>query len=238
MSVLTKHVDKAYCINLKRRQDRWKKCLMEFKKNNLDDIERYQAVDGKLYDWSSTNYHPKLLTGELGILETHINILKEAIEKGYSTIAMFEDDIYFTPEIHKLDEYINDVPDDWEMIYLGGNHIFGTVREKITDKIVRLNFSLATDGVIIKNTLFQKILDVMENRQHQTDVYYALLQKTEKIYGCYPNITLQKDDYSDIQNRFVDYFNNNKLNNKQAHATKNIFNNEVSINKNRNNKNY
>ncbi len=238
MSVLTQHFDKAYCINLKRRQDRWKKCLMEFKKHNLDDIERYQAIDGKLYDWSSTTYNKNLLKGELGILETHINIITEAVENGYSSIVILEDDVYFTPEIAKLEEYLNDVPEDWDMIHLGGNHTYGNIPDMITDKIMRLNNTFATEGVIIRNTLFQTILEITKNREHQIDKYYSILQKTNNIYGCYPNITLQKIDYSDIQNKVVDYFNNNKFNNTQAHATKNIFNNEVGINKNRYNKNY
>lgn len=221
--ILTEKFDKIYCINLKRRQDRWKKCLKEFKKNNLEGIERYQAIDGKLYDWSSTKYNPDLLKGELGILETHINIIKEAVENGYSTIMILEDDVYFTPEIAKLEEYLSDVPSDWDMIHLGGNHTYGNVPEMVTDKIMKLHNTFATEAVIIKSTIFQKILDITEKREHQIDAYYAMLQKTDNFYGCYPNITLQKIDYSDIQNKVVDYFNNKELINKQTHATKNTF---------------
>lgn len=207
---LLDYVSKAYCINLKRRQDRWKKCLKEFKKNNLEGIERYQAVDGKLYDWSSTKYNKELLKGELGILETHINIITEAIEKGYSNIAIFEDDVYFTSEISKLEEYLNDVPDDWDMIYLGGNHTYGSVPRMITNKIMKLHNTFAIEGIIIRSTLFSKILEITKNRNNQIDKIYSILQKTYNIYGCYPNITLQKIDYSDIQNKVVDYFNNKK----------------------------
>lgn len=221
--ILTEYFDKIYCINLKRRQDRWKKCLKEFQKNNLEGVERYQAVDGKLYDWSSTKYNPELLKGELGILESHINIITEAVEKGYSSILILEDDVYFTPEIAKLEEYLSEVPSDWDMIHLGGNHTYGNVPEMVTEKIMRLHNTFATEAVIIKNTLFQKILDITKDRQHQIDAYYAMLQKTENIYGVYPNITLQKIDYSDIQNKVVDYFNNKELINKQTNATKNPF---------------
>lgn len=223
--ILTEHFDKIYCINLKRRQDRWKKCLLEFKKNNLEGIERYQAIDGKLYNWSSTKYNPDLLKGELGILETHIIIITEALEKGYSSVLLLEDDVYFTPEIAKLDEYLNDVPSDWDMIHLGGNHTYGMIPEMVTDKIMRLNNTFATEGVIIRNTIFQTILDITKDREHQIDTYYAKLQKTHNFYGCYPNITLQKIDYSDIQNKVVDYFNNKEILNKQTNATKNSFTN-------------
>jgi GR25 family glycosyltransferase involved in LPS biosynthesis len=223
--ILTDKFDKIYCINLKRRQDRWKKCLKEFKKNDLEGIERYQAIDGKLYNWSSTKYNPSLLKGELGVLETHINIISEAVVKGYSSIMILEDDVYFTPEIAKLDEYLSDVPSDWDMIHLGGNHTYGPVPEMITDKIMRLENTFATEGVIIRNTIFQTILDMTKDRERQIDGYYAILQKTHNFYGCYPNITLQKIDYSDIQNKVVDYFNNKGLINKQTNATKNSFTN-------------
>jgi GR25 family glycosyltransferase involved in LPS biosynthesis len=223
--ILTDKFDKIYCINLKRRQDRWKKCLNEFKKNNLEGIERYQAIDGKLCDWSSTKYNPDLLKGEVGILETHINIITEAVEKGWSSIMILEDDVYFTPEIAKLEEYLNDVPDDWDMIHLGGNHTYGNIPEMVTDKIMRLHNTFATEAIIIRNTIFQKILDITKDREHQIDKYYSMLQKTDNFYGCYPNISLQKIDYSDIQNKVVDYFNNKELFNKKNNATKNSFTN-------------
>lgn len=224
MSVLTKYFDKVYCINLKRRQDRWKKCLIEFKKNNLDDIERYQAVDGKLFDWSTVTYDENLLSGELGILETHRNILTEAIENGYSSIVIFEDDVYFTPEIANLEEYINSVPDDWDMIYFGGNHTYSENHEMVNEKIMKLHNTFALEGIIIKNTMFYEILEITKERDKTIDTYYADLQKIRNIYGFQPNITLQKMDYSDIQNKKVDYFNNYNRINNQKYATKNNFN--------------
>jgi len=239
MSVLTKYFDKAFCVNLKRRPDRWKNSLKEFAKHNLDDIERYQAIDGKLYDWSTTTYNENLLKGELGIMETHINIITEAIEKGYSSVVIFEDDVYFMPEIANLEEYINSVPSDWDMIYFGGNHTYGGIPDQVNEKIMRLHNTFALEGVVIRDTLFNKILELATKREKPIDGYYADLQKTNNIYGFFPNMTVQKIDYSDIQNKKVDYFNNHNRINNNTHATKNIFNNEVGINsKNWNNKNY
>ena len=108
MSILSKYFDKVYCVNLNRRPDRWEKVQSEFAKFGFDEVERYEAIDGKDFDWSNIKYNPSLLVGELGLVETNINIIKEAIEKKYKSVLIFEDDVYFTDEINKLDEYINE----------------------------------------------------------------------------------------------------------------------------------
>ncbi len=224
MSVLTKYFDRVYCMNLKRRQDRWKDSVLEFKKHNLDDVNRFEAIDGKLYDWSTVNYNENLLSGELGFIETQINIISEAIKNNYSSIVIFEDDVYFTSEIANLEEYINSVPNDWDMIYFGGNHTYGDQPEQINDKVIKLHNTFSTEGIIIKNTLFDVLLEITKDREKSMDSYYADLQKKYNVYGFYPNITLQKMGYSDIQNKKVDYFNNYNRINNEKYATKNNFN--------------
>ena len=115
---LKNYFDKIYCINLDRREDRWDETLVELNKWGLSDyISRYSAVDG-----NTLNNDTTINNGELGILNTHINIISEAKENDYKNILILEDDIEFTEEIKNLDEYMSLVPSDWDMIYFGGNH--------------------------------------------------------------------------------------------------------------------
>jgi hypothetical protein len=44
-----------------------------------------------------------------------------------------------------------------------------------------------------------------EGRKKQIDVYYADLQNIYNVYGFTPNMALQTIDYSDIQNKHVNY---------------------------------
>ena len=50
-----------------------------------------------------------------------------------------EDDVYFTKEIKNLDVYMSSLPSDWDMLYIGGNHIYGQPPQKINEKIFYKN---------------------------------------------------------------------------------------------------
>ena len=112
---LNDYFDKIYCINLDKRTDRWKESTDEFKKWDISGVTRYSAVDGSLL-----NINTNLLTGEIGILKTHIDILNEAIDNEYGSILLIEDDIMFTDEILSLDKHMSLLPSKWDMIYFGG----------------------------------------------------------------------------------------------------------------------
>jgi GR25 family glycosyltransferase involved in LPS biosynthesis len=196
--------DEIYCINLKNREDRWKSFLNEMERLNITNVKRFDAVNGRELDYSNLIYNRNLLPGELGVLMSHINLIKEAKEKNLESILIMEDDVYFTDEIYKLNDYLNSVPEDWNFIYFGGNHGQYTP-EIVNNRTCRLKNSFGLQCVAIKNTMYDRILNDAIKLEKQIDVYYASYQSENKSYCFNPNMALQKVDYSDIQNRVVDY---------------------------------
>jgi glycosyl transferase family 25 len=197
------YFDKIYCINLDRRKDRWDETLLELSKWELSDsVTRFSAVDG------NTLINDTIINnGELGILTTHINIINEAKEKGYKNILIIEDDIEFTEEILNLEQYMSSVPEDWDMIYFGGNHNkhMGKQINFLNEKIIKLNETYGIHCVVINNTIYDLILDLISIRGKPIDVYYADIQKSYNCYGFNPSIALQRESFSDIQNKNVNY---------------------------------
>ena len=205
MSILSNYFDKIYCINLDRRKDRWGKVSKTFDELGFDDVERYSAIDGKTLDLSQLEYKKSLLVGELGILETHRKLIKESKENNLNTILIMEDDVTFNNNITKLDEFMSAVPNDWDMLFFGGNHVYGKQPTKINDKILKLNYTVALHCVAVKNTLFDHLLEITKRRNKQIDQSYADLQKVFNAYSFTPNMASQYTDYSDIQNRITNY---------------------------------
>lgn len=205
MSILSEYFSKVFCINLKRRTDRWEKAINTFKEYEFDEVERYEAIDGKELDLTNIPHNTSLLVGELGLLETNINLIKEAYVNNYESVLIFEDDVVFTDEMKNLKEYMALLPSDWDMLYLGGNHVYGPPPEIINEKVLKLNTTYTTHCIAIKNTLFEPILGITKKREKPIDVYYADLQKVFNIYGFSPNLAIQTDEFSDIQNRYVNY---------------------------------
>ena len=58
--------------------------------------------------------------GEVGVACSHREIWKKVIENDYDKVIIFEDDIAPGEDFKKrLNEYLNDLPDDWDIAYLG-----------------------------------------------------------------------------------------------------------------------
>jgi glycosyl transferase family 25 len=195
-----KYFNNIYCINLDKRTDRWEKFLAEIKQINLENVNRFSAIDGNNII-NGTN----LLNGELGVLLSHYELIKLAKEKNFDNILILEDDVVFTHTASKLDEYMEKIPQNWDFIYFGGNHIYGREPQKINDKVIKLNHTVALQCIAIKNTMYDVILEVLGKKKKQVDAYYADLQKPFNAYGVKPNIAIQREDYSDIQNKIVNY---------------------------------
>jgi hypothetical protein len=199
---LTKYFDKIYVINLDRRLDRYDSFKKEMSKYGIENVERFSAIDG-----STLVNNTSLLSGEIGVLQSHLEIIKKCKEDNLKNVLILEDDVYFLNEILKLDNYMSLVPNDWDFIYFGGNHVYGTPPEIINEKIIRLNYTVALQCVAINNSMFDVIEAVLPKMKKQVDGYYADLHKTFNAYGFYPSMAKQIAGFSDIQNRNVDYSN-------------------------------
>ena len=70
----SKYFDKIYVINLDRRPDRYEAFQREMSKYGIENVERFSAIDGTTI---MTN-NMKLLLGELGVLESHLEIIKKS----------------------------------------------------------------------------------------------------------------------------------------------------------------
>ena len=200
---LSKYFDKIYVINLDRRRDRYESFQAEMAKYGIENVERFSAIDGTTI---MANNVP-LLAGELGVLESHLKIVKKCKEEGLNNVLIMEDDVLFSNEILKLDEYMALVPKDWEFLYFGGNHVYGQPPTLINDKIIKLNYTVALHCVAINGSIFEVIEAILSKRKKQVDAYYAELHNTFNAYGFYPNMAKQTVGFSDIQNRNVDYSN-------------------------------
>ena len=191
------YVDKIYCVNLDRRLDRWEETKVEMKRLGLEDrVFRYSAVDGKLVENKS-----KLLPGEYGLIVTHINILNEAIENGYENILIFEDDVEFINDFIDIDKYFEKVPNDWDIIYLGGNHIQRP--RPLNDRISRVTKTYTTHAMLVNRKCFKNLVDELSKFSAQLDVIYTNLRL--KLYTCTPSIATQRVSFSDIQGYNADY---------------------------------
>lgn len=190
---------KSYCINLDRRPDRWKKVQSEFEFYAIKDVERFPAIDS-----NTINLYRNISRGEIACLLSHFELLKAAKWFDLDYVTIYEDDVEFNPDYNTLFD-LNDVPADWDMIYLGGNDIKPVI--EINKHVSKLTCTLTTHAYLVRNTIFDRLINLVSPAEKQIDLYYADLHSQINAYGFRPKLAWQAQGYSDIQNNSMDYSN-------------------------------
>lgn len=196
MNILNEYFDKIYCLNLDRRPDRWEKCKALFDKVQIK-VDRFSAID-KL---NITTNKSKITNGQLACLSSHYNIIKNAKQSGHSKILILEDDVVFSDDINNIfKESIVDVPEDWNMLYLGGNHLHGL--HHVKNNVYKTIYSLTTHAYGIKESFYDIILSKLEPANSPIDVYYASMHCQYPSYlikNGNSQLAWQDSGYSDIE---------------------------------------
>jgi len=199
---MMKEFDKVYCINLDSREDRWNQANEEFKKNNLN-AERVSAVEGSKLN---LDFPPEIKEGAVGCSLSHLYVMKMAKQLNLSNYLVLEDDVKFIDNFSEIfPQIIQQVPDDWDMLYLGGQHIHGRNIKQITPNIYKCEYTLTTHSFAVRNTVYDLFIDKLIDITKPCDVHFAEEHKNINAYVCIPHLTWQREGHSDVEGRNVNY---------------------------------
>lgn len=225
MKTLNDYFSKIYCINLDKRTDKYKDCLKEFKKIDIE-VERVSAIDG------APLFKPELNTkaGAYGLFLTNLKIIEDAIKNDYESILILEDDVMFIDNFNKLfNAKVDSLPDDWHLFYLGGNNYFNlgkfnlvtgdknikvdeTNYRKLNHELCKTTWTQTTHAMAINSTFYRLLLSGLA--RHNTvpiDRAYCYLQQEGacNAYTFLPSLALQRPTVSDIEGMYIDYNSRN-----------------------------
>lgn len=175
------------CINLITRPERKTHTKLICKNNNIP-IRFYTA---------KPHSDPKR-----GCLESHINVIKSASEKGKSQhLMIIEDDIKI---IRPLKDLPNPPP-DWDIIYFGGTvHTNKGSYDNDWCKIA----TWTTHAYIINLTNKALVQDLIRAKKQDKELDEYYIKNIHFKYNCYminPMRIIQRDGYSDIEKAEVKY---------------------------------
>lgn len=206
--VITDYFSGAFCINLDDRPERMAQAQAEFDRLGLK-VERMPAVKG-----NPSGIETALLPNEVGCKLSHMHCITEAAKRSWNSVLVFEDDVAFRDNANELfTQYIDQVPLDWAIIYLGGNHWGWNLGEKdkpqlekITENVYRTRNTLTTHAYVIKWSVWLDAIAEMSATDKPVDVVYGEIQKRHPVYALRPNLAWQRDGWSDINNRKCNYY--------------------------------
>lgn len=149
------YFDKIFCINLDRRADRWQICLDEFAKFNITKFERFSAVDDRF-------------NGNRGCTTSHKKLLDIIVANKWERTLILEDDFkIITEDFHaQFEHMITQVPEDWDMLYLGGH--YGEPPEKrVATNVIKHKRMLTTSSYGVTAKMAKVLSDgISEESRH------------------------------------------------------------------------
>jgi glycosyl transferase family 25 len=201
-SIMNNFFDRIFCVNLDSRPDRWKSAVEEFEKHSLQ-VERIPGIDGSKMN---LDFPPEIKEGAVGCALSQFFAIKYAKQLGLNNFLLLEDDIQFEDNINNIfDEYVKEVPEDWDMLYLGGQHYHGMNLQQISEHVYKCEYTLAAHSVAFKSTVFDRFINNLIDITKPCDVHYAESHKEINAYVFIPHLTWQRNSYSDIEKVNVDY---------------------------------
>jgi len=192
-------IGKWYYINLAHRTDRRTHIESQLGAAGIRpaSVQRIEAI--------------KHENGLLGCAHSHIRALEEGLTQGWDWFAILEDDFTIRNPESFLNTIENAPPCD---IFLGGLGITDLRVDPISDPYVRVWRSQTTSCYVISKEFAPIVMaSFKESIAHtlalgQTvalDQYWKIIQPRAMWIGTQPALGYQRDDYSDIELKHVNY---------------------------------
>ncbi len=169
----------------------------KFAQHGIWSVQRFTAIDGETIEIPDHWTHTR---GAYGCLRSHVQAVNSAREQDAPSLLIFEDDAVLAPNFqNKFAQFIKEVPDDWDMLYLGALHKDEPI--KITDHIYRITKANSTFAYALKSSVFDAFIELNRRAEHVLDMNSYLLQERFNCYCFMPNLAWVEAEYSDVQNR-------------------------------------
>jgi GR25 family glycosyltransferase involved in LPS biosynthesis len=186
-----------YCLDTDTSTGRWEKCVEEFLKVGINYVERI------LNSESDNRY--------LSFNHAHYNTIKKGYETG-EPFCIFENDVVFDKNWKVLEEALPQLPENWDLFYLGAN-IIGmdtTVWQMpmpVSTNIARLFNCWMTHAIFYSNKMARWVLDNF--KPDEFPVYDEWLRMNampeREVYIINPMICYQRPGYSVVSRQLTDY---------------------------------
>jgi hypothetical protein len=204
-------IDCVYYINLDHRTDRKEKIEAE--------IDRLGVPSSKVVRI------PAIYTKGFGILGcglSHLKTLELFLNSPHKTCLVLEDDFQITLDINYTKYLLRSIFDKkipFDLIMLGGNFfqiqkIDHPFLRKVLDAQTTSAYIISKDftPTLIENlrestTLLKDEYEKTQEKTHEycLDIYWKKLQAEARWYCLYPKVGIQRESYSDIEDKVTNY---------------------------------
>jgi hypothetical protein len=240
--------DKIIYLNLSESIEKNDWCKSHLSELGIN-AERFEAVKG-----SDLNIESELIAGDIGLNQSWINAIDQAIENNYKNFLLFEDDVLLTSdsmtvfseaiavdkvkvdivddlekpiysfdimtgeqgtdivgyEKKNVESLISDLPENWDVLYLGCRNTTATAL--ISGRIHKVRSAVLAHAVAISEKMYLPLKTMLQEFKQPIDVCISLLIEDVETYSAYcfkTGIASQLGGFSDrlginVQSKEVD----------------------------------
>lgn len=191
---------RVYVINVETETDRlqafedsYPSCLPFYtvwKAKTGNDVEKPEWWESSANRWA--------------LVQNFIDILSS--DTSDEDILIFEDDCTFSEDFEeKYTAFLNEVPNDWDMLYLGAQHVAAPLQ--VSDGVLELRNSICGHAIIYRNSIKQELIEYYQEPRwgcmHMPDQRrgQAMAAGKFKAYSPLINICGQSEGYSILSKR-------------------------------------
>lgn len=172
----------------------WSLAQTEFARVGLE-VEKYQAV--------------KEIGPHQSFSHSERNILLEFLHSDADTLLHLEDDVVFR-ELGHVNQALSELPDDWDVVYLGANLVLWNNGEpwpeRYSDHLFRVKCAWTTHAIAYRRKCVRTILEQQPSFDAQMFDNWLSTRLPELNAFCVaPMVAYQRPRFSSIWGRVDDY---------------------------------
>jgi GR25 family glycosyltransferase involved in LPS biosynthesis len=156
-------------------------------------------------------------SGAIGCSMSHMRCIQLAKQRGWDHVLVCEDDVLFTDVplfLTQLSKFMTTVP-EWDVLLLAGNNI--PPYRVVNDACVQVGSCQTTTAYIVRAHYYDTLIanyragihKLMRNPTQKIDYaidrYWFELQRLDRWFLITPLSVVQREDYSDIEERVTNY---------------------------------
>jgi glycosyl transferase family 25 len=203
MVTCIKDITNIFYINLEHRVDRRNHVETQLSKIGLQGVQRFNAI--------------KMENGAIGCSMSHLKVLQQALKLGLSHVLIVEDDIEFLdPPLFRaqLDNFLKG-SNGWDVVLIAGNNM--PPYQTIDETCVKVSRCQTTTGYLVNGHYIEKLMNNVKmglsnllrepekHSQYAIDKYWFGIQGVDNWFLITPLTVVQREDYSDIEKKVINY---------------------------------
>ena len=214
------YFDKIYIINLDKDVKRKSNMISQMVKHNIHnyvfqkatsgiDIDKNEYIKNKEWAYPGNNFcninnncscsgkGHELSVNEIALHLSHYHIWKDIVKNNYQKCLILEDDCIFTENINTFNNIISNIPNNWELLYLGHskkiNGSYGNNSIIINSDFNKLLYGInETHIYAITNDCANILINNMLPIRAAVDGYLGHFMVTKKVLS---NVFVSRNDY-------------------------------------------